>query len=157
LSHSRDSHTQRTRSDARRCGRFWKDLRSMLIWCRRARISTWRAARDRKLTRRVDINDANTKFMDREAEFSATTAAPIQEAARFIPWLHAMCEVQRAESAERLLHARTNAQPSKLPMAASSSSYISNRVCKRVRCKTWSMFFPACKSFNRAPWRTALV
>ena|ERR1700730_13586068 len=49
----RDSQTHNRRSPEVNFGRFLADLRSTPIWCRRAKFSSWRVARERKSEDRV--------------------------------------------------------------------------------------------------------
>jgi len=47
----------------RRGRRFFEERLSTTIWWRKARISAWRARRDRKLKRRVEVSEESTAAM----------------------------------------------------------------------------------------------
>src|SRR5215471_4612695 len=51
-----DNHAQKTRSAIVNLGRFLAEQRSTPIWCRSARISTWRAACERNTENIVERN-----------------------------------------------------------------------------------------------------
>src|SRR5580704_16405700 len=60
LAQAPDKHAQNNRSAAVNFGRFLAERRSTPIWCRSARISTWRAARERKAENNVVRNGDKT-------------------------------------------------------------------------------------------------
>src|ERR1700722_17972096 len=57
---SPDNHTQKRRSAMVNSGSFWVERRSTPIWCRSAKISTWRAARERKTKNSIERNGERT-------------------------------------------------------------------------------------------------
>lgn len=59
----RESQTQRMQLIRRRGRRFFEERLSTTIWWRKPRISAWRARRDRKLKRRVEISEESTAAM----------------------------------------------------------------------------------------------
>jgi hypothetical protein len=70
-----DNHAQKKRSATVNLGRFLAERRSTPIWCRSARISTWRAARERKAENRVARNGIKVLNMGL-ARHSGTSSNP---------------------------------------------------------------------------------
>jgi len=64
--HTWDSKTQRQRSTGVNFGRFLAERRSTPIWCRRARFSNSRAAREGKIEDKVERNVARTISIGRK-------------------------------------------------------------------------------------------
>jgi hypothetical protein len=78
-----DNHAQKTRSATVNFGRFLAERRSTPIWWRRAKISTWRAARERKTENRV-ARHADSALNIGLASYSRNSATPmISESLRF--------------------------------------------------------------------------
>jgi|ERR1035438_1715303 hypothetical protein len=78
-----DNHTQKTRSATVNAGRFLAERRSTPIWCRKARFSTWRAARERKTENSVERNRHRTLKIGLASPLRTSTNLMLSERLNF--------------------------------------------------------------------------
>src|SRR5450432_159192 len=77
-----DNHAQKTRSATVKFGRL-EERRSTPIWCRSAKISIWRAARERKTENSVERNTTGRSCIGLASPFRASANPMISERLKF--------------------------------------------------------------------------